>query len=91
MMSEKTWRVISPKAVRYMFGVKHSILTGRNTIKGDCVPLKLVSMPPTSKKLTGHIGFGLCVRASVRPSVPSRTVHARVFEISYMDSSWKNI
>ena len=28
-----------------------------------------VIMPPTSKKLTGHIGFGLCVRPSVHPSV----------------------
>ena len=27
LMSEKTWRVISPKSVRYMFGIKHSILT----------------------------------------------------------------
>ena len=26
-----------------------------------------IFMPPTSKKLTGHIGFGLSVRASVRP------------------------
>ena len=26
-------------------------------------------MPPTSKKLMGHIGFGLCVRTCVRPSV----------------------
>ena len=30
-------------------------------------------MPPTSKKLTGHIGFGLCIRSS-------RTVHARVLK-----------
>ena len=34
-------------------------------------------MPPTSKKLTGHIGFGLCVCASVRAS---KTVHARVLK-----------
>ena len=27
------------------------------------------SYAPTSKKLTGHIGFGLCVRPSVHPSV----------------------
>ena len=33
-------------------------------------------MPPTSKKLTGHIGFGL----SIHPSVGSRTVHARVLK-----------
>ena len=40
-----------------------------------------ISMPPTSKKLTGYIGFGLCVRASVRLSVrSSRTVHARVLK-----------
>ena len=37
-------------------------------------------MPPTSKKLTGHIGFGWCVRPSVRASVRSRTVHARVLK-----------
>ena len=38
-------------------------------------------MPPTSKKLTGHIGFGLsvhpCVHASIRSS---KTVHARVLK-----------
>ena len=33
-------------------------------------------MPQTSKKLTGHIDFGLCVR----PSVRSRIVHARVLK-----------
>ena len=38
-------------------------------------------MPPISKQLTAHIGFGLCVRASVRASVrSSRTVHARVLK-----------
>ena len=35
-----------------------------------------VVMPPTSKKLTGHIGFGLCMC----PSIRSRTVHARVLK-----------
>ena len=34
-------------------------------------------MPPSSKKLTGHIGFGLCIPASIRSS---RTVHARVLK-----------
>ena len=34
-------------------------------------------MPPTSKKLTGRIVFGLSVRASVRSS---KTVHARVLK-----------
>ena len=34
-------------------------------------------MLKTSKKLTGYIGFGLRVRASVRSS---RTVHARVLK-----------
>ena len=29
----------------------------------------LFVMPPTSKKLRGHIGLGLSVRLSVRPSV----------------------
>ena len=33
-------------------------------------------MPPTSKKLIGHIRFGLCVH----PSIRSRTVHARVLK-----------
>ena len=37
----------------------------------DCA----IFMPPTSKKLTGHIDFGLSVRPSIRSS---RTVHARV-------------
>ena len=44
-------------------------------------------MPPTLKKLTGHIGFGLCVRPSVhacmRPSIRLRTVHARVLNFIY--------
>ena len=44
---------------------------------------KLV-MPPTSKKLTGHIGFGLC-------DCPLKNHACQGFEISYMDSSWKNI
>ena len=34
---------------------------------------RTVFMPPTSKKLREHIGFGL----SVHPSIHSRTVHAR--------------
>ena len=29
----------------------------------------LIFMPPTSEKLRGHIGLGLSVRPSVRPSV----------------------
>ena len=37
----------------------------------------VVVMPPTSKKLTGHIGYGLCVRLCVRSS---KTVHARVLK-----------
>ena len=36
-------------------------------------------MPPTSKKLTGHIGFGLCVSPFIKIST-SRTVHARVLK-----------
>ena len=44
-------------------------------------PLRFVSyhmiiIPPTSKKLTGHIGFGLSVRSS-------RTLHARVLKFIY--------
>ena len=39
-----------------------------------------VVMPSTSKKLTGHIGFELCVRPCVHPSVRSRTLHARVLK-----------
>ena len=42
---------------------------------------KTLVMPPTSKKLTGYIGFGLCVHASICPSIcSSRTVHARVLK-----------
>ena len=38
-------------------------------------------MPPTSKKLREHIGFGLCVRACVRPCLrSSKTVHARILK-----------
>ena len=38
-------------------------------------------MPPTSKKLTRHIGFRLCVRASVHVSIhSSRTLHARILK-----------
>ena len=40
-----------------------------------------VIMPPTSKKLTGHIGFGLCVRPCVRACVlSSKTVYAWVLK-----------
>ena len=41
-------------------------------------------MPPISKKLREHIGFGL----SVRPFIENRARWR--FEISYIDSSWKN-
>ena len=41
-------------------------------------------MPPTSKKMREHIGFGLSVRLFVKTRARSG------FEISYMDSSWKN-
>ena len=41
-----------------------------------------IIMPPTSKKLQEHIGFGLCVRLS--------KTACWGLEISYMDSSWKN-
>ena len=37
----------------------------------------LVVMPPASKKLTGHVGFGLCVHASVHSW---RTMHTRVLK-----------
>ena len=38
-------------------------------------------MAPTSKKLREHIGFGLYVRAYVRPCVrSSKTVHSRVLK-----------
>ena len=33
------------------------------------VPLKALFMPPTLKKLMGHIAFGACVRAWVRACV----------------------
>ena len=45
-----------------------------------CIFSEHIFMPPTSKKLTGHIGFGLCVHPCVRPSVRSRTMHARVLK-----------
>ena len=34
-------------------------------------------MPPSSKKLMGHIGFGLYIRLSLGSS---RTMHAKVFK-----------
>ena len=34
-----------------------------------CICYTLIFMPPTSKKLRGHIGLGLSVRPSVCPSV----------------------
>ena len=38
-------------------------------------------MPPTLKKLTGHIGFGLCVHSCMHLSVrSSRAVHASVLK-----------
>ena len=37
----------------------------------------ILIMPPTSKTLIGHIGFGLSVHVSVSSS---RTVHARVLK-----------
>ena len=44
-------------------------------------------MPPTSKKLMGHIGFGLSIQVSVHACVRLkhachilRTVHARVLK-----------
>ena len=37
----------------------------------------MIVIPPNSKKLTGHIGFGLSMHACVRSS---RTVHARVLK-----------
>ena len=40
-------------------------------------PVCHIFMPPTSKKLIGHIGFGLSVRASIRSW---RTVHVRVLK-----------
>ena len=41
----------------------------------------LFFMPPTSKKLQEHIGFGLCICASVCPCIrSSKTVHARVLK-----------
>ena len=42
-----------------------------------------VIMPPTSKKLTGHIGFGLSVRACIRSKQAChilRTVHVSVLK-----------
>ena len=37
------------------------------TIKGDHEDIsEIIFMPPTSKKLRGHIGLGLSIRLSVR-------------------------
>ena len=41
-----------------------------------------IFMSPTSKKLTGHIGFGLCVRPSVRVCIP----HGKIAETRFF--SW---
>ena len=54
----------------------------------DIALYEYVIMPPTSKKLMGHIGFGLSMRASVCLFVKNRA--CKGFEIPYMDSSWKN-
>ena len=43
-------------------------------------------MPPTSKKLMGHIAFGACVRGS-HFFVSTVTLKPLNLEISYMDSS----
>ena len=52
----------------------------------------LFFMPPTLKKLKGHIAFGLSVRLCVHPSmVPLQNLLRYSFEISYMDSSSKII
>ena len=51
-------------------------------------PQHAIVMPPTSEKLRGHIGLGLSVRPSVRPSVRntwqlrnSRTAYARILKL----------
>ena len=47
-------------------------------VEPHCSTIRII-MPPTSKKLTGHIGFRLCIRVCVQLSIlSSRTVHARV-------------
>ena len=46
----------------------------------DFLETIVVLMLPTSKKLTGHIGFRLSMRVSVRASVRSRIMHARVLK-----------
>ena len=48
--------------------LKDQHLSGKKESKGTSI-----NMPQTSKKLTGHIGFGLSVRSS-------KTVHARVLK-----------
>ena len=57
----------------------------------DCIiSLVLIIMPPTSKKLTGHIGFGLSVRPSVHPSVHG-CVHVSVRQKPCMLGFWNFI
>ena len=45
-----------------------------------------INMPPTSKKLRGHIGLGLSVLARMRPFITlcirSRTVRYRILKLN---------
>ena len=56
-------------------------LINTGLIWGLCFLNLMKFMSPTLKKLTGHIGFGLCMHASVRACIrSSRTMHARVLK-----------
>ena len=49
--------------------------------KDNLIILVIFFMPPTSKMLIGHIGFGLSMSASIHLFIcSSRTVHARVLK-----------
>ena len=48
----------------------------RSVVASYVIKLALFFMPPTSKKLEGHIASGLFVRPSVLPSVRPSVRHA---------------
>ena len=52
-----------------------------NIVDGVIKPQLRLIMPPTLKKVMGHIGFRLCICPSVCASISqSRTVHVRVLK-----------
>ena len=70
LISEKTWRVTSPKAVRFMFGVKHSILTGPEYNKTRLCAFKIAYYAPNFDEVDGAYWFRVvpaCVHSSILP------------------------